>query len=131
METLSTRLRETLDNKGISARELAEAIGVNESSISRALSGKSQPTRTNLQLICKFLHINKEWLLHGTGPKEVDPIEYLPSKEMMRQHYEVFLQKINIVIERLEANGGNVSELKELKEAYDLKETILKELNSL
>ena len=134
MKTLAQRLKETLILKGISARELAEEVGISESSISRTLHEKGKPTRTNLQAICKVLGVNKEWLLHGTGQKEANEVENSPllvEKSELIANTTFLLERVTTIINELEKHNTTISEVQELREAYKTKAELLTELKNL
>lgn len=60
---LSTRLRETRFEHGISQKQLAELIGVSQDTISIWERAKATPGAEQLFAICKVLEISSEYLL--------------------------------------------------------------------
>ena len=53
-------MRAALAKSGIGAKELAKVIGVNESTMSRKMTGKSDFTRSEIQAICQHLNLTAE-----------------------------------------------------------------------
>ena len=62
-------LKENLESKGITQRELAEAIGVTDTTISRYVCGDRIPKATEIVKIADYLNISADYLL-GQSPKE-------------------------------------------------------------
>lgn len=68
--SLSTRLREALDDAGMSQAELARRCGVKPPSVNGWLSGKSKFLRgENLLRAAAALGVADQWLATGKGPK--------------------------------------------------------------
>jgi len=67
METLGTRLRDARDRKFWTQRDLSEATGVMEATISRIENGKyrRRPTKETLVKLATALDISLEWLAFG------------------------------------------------------------------
>lgn len=59
----SSRLREAMNNKQLTAQELSNLSGVSKSSISQYLSGKTSPTNNNAAKIAQVLDVEIDWLL--------------------------------------------------------------------
>jgi len=64
------RLKEVLKEKGISGKELAEAVNVSENTISFIVTGKTQPRFELLKQIAKVLDVDIKDLFYST--KEID-----------------------------------------------------------
>lgn len=56
-ETLARRIREALDNSGLRQQDLAEAIGMDEEALSKALQAKRNLSSLEAARIAQTLHI--------------------------------------------------------------------------
>lgn len=65
---MARRLREALDHRGMSQRDLARAIDYGETPLSAVLSGKSSPKPETLMSICQTLRAHPSWVLLGMEP---------------------------------------------------------------
>lgn len=63
MKTIAEIIKEERLNIGITQRELAEAVGVTQDSISLWELGKRLPDTVYLAIICKTLKISADYLL--------------------------------------------------------------------
>ncbi len=65
---MKNRIETLIKEKGLSSVKFAEAIGVQPSSISHVLSGRSKPSFDFMEKISsKFPDVNMNWLISGTG----------------------------------------------------------------
>jgi plasmid maintenance system antidote protein VapI len=81
---MKNQLIKLLNHYGLSATKLADAIGVQPSSISHILSGRNKPSYDFIvALINKFPEINPKWLLTG---KENMFIEVVNSEKIKKNH---------------------------------------------
>lgn len=64
-QIVSKRISELLKSKGMTQRELAEAIGATEVTVSRYLTGKRMPHAINLMKIAKALDVSIDYLMEG------------------------------------------------------------------
>lgn len=79
METLGTRLQHTLNLKGLTQEDVANAVGVSQTAISDIAIGKTKRPRNILEL-ANVLGVSAEWLMTGKGEApdfeaEVDSVE--------------------------------------------------------
>lgn len=65
--SIQDRLNQALLARGMSAAELARAVGVSNGYISKLLSGYISQPKKNLSAICGALRIKEKWLLTGKG----------------------------------------------------------------
>lgn len=66
MNTLSERLKYLKDKDNLSNYELSIRSGLNQATISRILTGKSEkPNIKNIDILAKYFHVTREWLLSG------------------------------------------------------------------
>lgn len=57
------RLKELMEEKGVSPLELSKAVGVNRTSVIRWKNGNMYPTVDKLFLICEFFGESSDYLL--------------------------------------------------------------------
>lgn len=67
MQTIGDRIRIIMDANNLKQTGLAEALQVNQSSVSMWLSGRSNPSAQTVQQICDKYGYNRDWLLNGVG----------------------------------------------------------------
>lgn len=67
MQTIGDRIRIIMDANNLKQTGLAEALQVNQSSVSMWLSGRSKPSAQTIQQICDKYGYNRDWLLNGVG----------------------------------------------------------------
>lgn len=63
MNTFSTRLKELRIEKGLTQKNLAEAIGTTDDSIFSWEKGRSQPSFEMLKVLCIFFDVSTDYLL--------------------------------------------------------------------
>jgi transcriptional regulator with XRE-family HTH domain len=68
METLATRIEETMKERGFSQEQLAEKSGVSQTTIHKLITGKALESR-KLSNIADALNVNTDWLAKGKGNK--------------------------------------------------------------
>lgn len=59
----TTRLRELLDKKGITYKELATALNINPSAVSMWNSGRSLPRMGMIEKIAKYFNVSPSYLM--------------------------------------------------------------------
>ena len=64
------RLKEAMDGKGLTAKELSDKSGVNEASISQYLHGIYAPKNQTAMKLATVLDVNPMWLTGFDVPKE-------------------------------------------------------------
>lgn len=70
MTTLSERMKEALDEAGVSPADLARACQVKPPSVSNWLSGETKSLKASTAIRASdFLGVNQLWLTEGRGPK--------------------------------------------------------------
>ena len=70
MATTSERLKQLLEEKGISQSELAKITGINKGALSSYISGRYKPKQTNTFLLAKALNVNEAWLMGADVSRE-------------------------------------------------------------
>lgn len=70
MRVFAERLKDTRKKHNVSAKELAEAIGINKSTIHRYETGDFQSIKTAvLEKIADYLNVNPDYLIGATDNK--------------------------------------------------------------
>lgn len=69
MDTIGSRIKYLIDNKGITAYEVSHATGISESTISRITHKSSKPNIKNCKLLADYFGVSKEWILVGGDDK--------------------------------------------------------------
>lgn len=64
-QIVSKRISELLKSKGMTQRELAEAIGATNATVSRYITGKRMPHATNMMRIAQVFGVTMEDLMKG------------------------------------------------------------------
>jgi transcriptional regulator with XRE-family HTH domain len=68
MDDISERIKELIDNSGLSHKEFAEKIDVSPAIISHILSGRNKPSLQVIQRITNvYTNVNLNYLLSGAG----------------------------------------------------------------
>lgn len=97
MTNFQKRLKQVMEEKGVSQTDLAASTGIAKSSISQYLSGKNKPTKFRLKELAVALDVSPTWLngeidepASDTGHKSNLPVEVAArlmgvGKQMIRQ----------------------------------------------
>lgn len=67
---VNERIKQIREEHGLSQAEFAKRINVSDAAVSKLESGKNNPSKQTIKLICSEFHIQYQWLTEGTGPKE-------------------------------------------------------------
>lgn len=62
-KTISERIKEGLEIRGMKQTDLVAKTGIGKSSISTYISGSYEPKQTNIHKIAKALDVNESWLM--------------------------------------------------------------------
>ena len=62
-ERITENLRFEIEHSGKKKVEIARALGIDSSSVSQYLSGRSQPTLANLSKLCNFIGVSADDIL--------------------------------------------------------------------
>lgn len=68
---MNNRLSEIRKDFGLTMDEFGKKLGVTRSAISNIESGKRNITDQILLSVCREFHVNKEWLISGSGKKYI------------------------------------------------------------
>lgn len=94
-----TRLKQIMEKRGMTARELSIKAKISEASISRYLSGKLSPKIDSIQALAKALNVDPVWLL-GYDPV-VPEHDTLPSGSFHGGEND----ELHVQIEKLSPNN--------------------------
>ena len=70
--TLSERVRETMQLRDLGFNELGRRMGKPPGYISLLLSGHRSPRAHNVAALARALGVHLNWLVEGTGPRDLD-----------------------------------------------------------
>lgn len=83
MESISSRIQQAMDIRGLKQTDLVERTKISKGSLSSYVSGRYAPKQTNIYLLAKALNVNVEWLMGADVPmtyfKEVHSVEHNPA----------------------------------------------------
>jgi transcriptional regulator with XRE-family HTH domain len=121
------KLKELRENMGISQYELAERLGVAQSTIGGWESGKREPNFKTIKIIADFFNVSVDYLLGRTDSKS--------SSEMDIEHYEVpskftdaaEARKYLSMHQIFGSDGFNISKLND-KEAVEFANELMKQM---
>lgn len=83
-ETLGVRIAEMLEKKGMTQRELAEAVGVTEVSMSRYIKGDRVPKGPVIANIANVLHTSTDYLLGQEAEEDSELVYYQIQRTIAR-----------------------------------------------
>ncbi len=72
--TFQKNLRDLIESRGKTARQIAEEINISHVSISRYLNGRREPDLKYVLLLAQYFNVSIDWLLGFSG----DKFEVLP-----------------------------------------------------
>ena len=77
------KLKELREKEGLSQQELADKLFVSRSAIAKWENGKGIPSDVNLDAICKFFDVKKDWLLDRIELKKIIRLNNTKSVEIL------------------------------------------------
>lgn len=96
---MENRIRNIIENYGLSSNTFAQEIDVNRSTISHILSGRNKPSIEVLQKILgRFPDVSASWLLLGQGSMDDTNLASSSSTEPIENTIETVKSINNIVI---------------------------------
>ena len=66
----SERLKEVMDEKGYTNYRVAKELNLSATTLSNYLNERTKPDITKLEVISRYLGVNRKWLISGEGEKE-------------------------------------------------------------
>lgn len=115
MKSISERIKEALDLRGMKQIDLVEKTGIGKSSISTYLSGEYEPKQRNIYKIAKALDVSEPWLMGFDVPMErketyniEEPVQLSVAEESC-QYYKIETKETKILNEfnKLNETGKN------------------------
>lgn len=83
---IAENIKAILEEKGMEQKDLAQAIGVSPSSVSRWISGEKMPRASSIDAICKALGCTRNDIILKHSSNEVERMaEELKSREEFQQ----------------------------------------------
>lgn len=123
-ETLSEVIKTAREKKGISQRELARQINVDNSTIAKIEKGKiKQPSEFVLMKIAKYLNLDAKGLLILAGYKEIEinNLNIFTEKNVLNYFDTAPLYEVKQLLDYLNKEIRATKNLKILMEIYNVK----------
>jgi transcriptional regulator with XRE-family HTH domain len=76
--SLSSRIAQARQHKGLSQQALADQVGVSRVAVTQWESGQTSPAAKRLLELARLLDIRAEWLMTGRGAMEAEPLPGTP-----------------------------------------------------
>lgn len=89
-QRIADNIAALLNEKGYSQQDLADALGVNKSTVSAWVSGKKTPRMDKVEDMAAFFHCTVTDVLGYTQPEETDEF-----RERMKEEYGVLFDLID------------------------------------
>ncbi|MDU7027499.1 helix-turn-helix domain-containing protein [uncultured Robinsoniella sp.] len=84
MEDIVDRIKKVRKSRGQNQGEFANDLNLKRNSITQIETRRRNPSERTLSDICRICHVNKDWLMYGTGG---DDNMFIP--EDVQQYYEI------------------------------------------
>ena len=97
MENFGTRLKQTMEGKGISASELSRASGVGKNLISYYIHGRCLAKQDKVFLLAKALNVNPGWLM--TGVEQISDTDQCDRQPIVIQNIQQFSHLLQYMTE--------------------------------
>jgi transcriptional regulator with XRE-family HTH domain len=72
------RLKSVRDRRDVEKRDIAKAMGVSNSTVSRWLDGAAMPDPGTIERLAGYFGVTPAWLLYGQEPREAPKLVPLP-----------------------------------------------------
>ena len=126
MTNFPEKLRQLMHEKRCKSADVAKAISINPSVLSRYLSGRNKPSSDNIIAISHYLNVSPEWLLSSSdAPKSIKKSQVISSvTEPLLKTIAVQDKLIKNIEERVkeleEALGKKTTPDEAIKKLFDL-----------
>lgn len=108
MELTAVRLKDLLEERSMSAKELAEKSGLSQAAISHYLSGRYKPGNITAVKIAKVFNVNPMWIMGFNVQRDVESAMFVNKK------VDYYVDDLNLIVERLdEPNRENLKKYAE------------------
>lgn len=98
-EKSAYRIREAMNDLGISQQELADKSHIGKSSISHYVNGTNEPGNKSAYLLAKVLGVNPAWLMGLDAPKYYKPSDPTSEKTEEQKAMELYEKYKNSIPE--------------------------------
>lgn len=117
---MNNRIKQIRKDAGLTLEKFGERIGITASSCSTIESGKSNPSKQTIKMICQEFNINETWLRTGIGEPHSEPSRAEEMgrlvQSLMADKPESFRSRLITALLRFDANGP---EWKLLEDIYN------------
>ena len=72
---MKNRILEIRKDFHLTQSDFATKLLISKSAVCKIESGENHPSDQTIHLICKLFHVNRDWLISGTGAKYYDITE--------------------------------------------------------
>ena len=73
MNTTNTRIRKLRKALDLTQQAFADRLGIRQNTVAKYETGRGEPTRAVIALICKEFHVSEAWLRTGEGEMFLPP----------------------------------------------------------
>ena len=73
MNTTNTRIKNLRKALDLTQQAFADKLGIRQNTVAKYETGRGEPTRAVIALICREFHVNEEWLRTGSGEMFLPP----------------------------------------------------------
>lgn len=81
--TIGERIALVIQKNGIKRTDFAKAINISPASVTLLCSGKNNPSKQTIAMICQNFRVSEKWLVDGDGPMEQD----IPNQERLENFF--------------------------------------------
>lgn len=100
MDYLGERVRFARKQRGLTAIELGERVGVTQGHISKLENSNRQPTTSLIRSLAKELGVREAWLIEGVGSMYETKPEPIYDKEVAESYVSEILRALNYELEQ-------------------------------
>lgn len=98
MIDLSSRFARVIEVKGLKRVDVAKALHISSSSISKICSGENNPSARTITLFCSVYNVNEQWLRTGEGemflPEPSSELDALASRYRLLPETVALIEKL-------------------------------------
>ena len=107
---ISDRIRQLIENKGVTSYKISVDTGISQAMLSRILSGNTKkPQCSTVKILAKYFNVSPEWLLTGEGDMHTTPEQNAP-------FYDSMSLTIQVLNEQLKVKDAQIAKLHHLLE---------------
>ena len=106
---MNNRIKQVRKDAGLTLEKFGERIGITASSCSTIESGKSNPSKQTIKMVCQEFNVNETWLRTGVGNPYSEPSRAYEMgrlvKSLMADKPEAFRTRLITALLRFDADG--------------------------